>query len=145
MQCRLLSPRGDLRLPIATALARAASTERRTSKVLAALSRDSGMGLLRRSTTKVGQLRDWLNAEGPAVAQAAVMFLVAGAASIVHDALPSPMERRFTALVLDSTLILLGIVILCLPWERWSAWSRLALPTIAFAELSINRAGWGAT
>jgi diguanylate cyclase (GGDEF)-like protein len=72
--------------------------------------------------------------------QAALLFVVAGLASVVYDLLPGTVGNQARAVAVDSILLTLGVVMWVLPWRRWPVRAQLVLPMIALAQLSVSRA-----
>jgi diguanylate cyclase (GGDEF)-like protein len=73
------------------------------------------------------------------VAQAALLFVVAGLVSIVYDLVPGAVDHQSRALIVDSVTVSVGLVIWFLPWQRLPRAAHLALPVLALVQLSVSR------
>ena len=70
-------------------------------------------------------------------------FVAAGILTILNNEVPGGeyLDKRFM-FVLGIGCILLGLVVLSLPWSRWPRWTELTLPVISFGLIALaNNAG----
>ena len=72
-----------------------------------------------------------------AARQAGWLFVVAGVIGLVDDVRPG-VDARVVPIVLDLLVVLVGLLIVQLPWHRWPARWTLVLPLVALANLGVN-------
>jgi cell division protein FtsW (lipid II flippase) len=70
-------------------------------------------------------------------------FIAAGILTILNNEVPGGeyLDKRFM-FFLGIGCILLGLIVLKLPWSRWPRWTELSMPVLSFGLIALaNNAG----